>query len=162
MAIPLWLDLLEPVSLLSVISKSSHPFGPVLRPDAAGSGPRTGRVKLGMPLQCPQLLESDLSDRPIHKQTIDKTVVSVDTSVPSIRRKIRPPMRRLQPCTTGERRHGAWPLNIPTPPVPATGKGVETRPVARAGWSLKEMIISIAADVRGFAARFRIGPEAPS
>jgi len=62
-----------------VILKPSHPRRPVLRLDSAGHGPGTGRIKLPTPLQRPQLFKAHLPDRPIKKDSIDMTVVPVQT-----------------------------------------------------------------------------------
>ena len=50
--------------------KISHPLRPVFGMYTTSFGPGTSRVELAMPLKRPQLLESNLSDRPVHKQHI--------------------------------------------------------------------------------------------
>jgi len=53
-----------------VFSKVPHPFGPVALYTTTGSGPEAVSQEGAMPLECPQLLEADLSDRPIQKEAI--------------------------------------------------------------------------------------------
>lgn len=53
------------MQLLLIILEVSHPFRPIFGLRSADFGPGTCRVEILTPLQCPQLFESDLSDRPI-------------------------------------------------------------------------------------------------
>lgn len=70
--------LAAPAKRFSVIRILSHPFRPVFRPHAAGSGPAVGCVELAVPLQRPQFLKSNLSHRPVHKKPVYPAVMSVD------------------------------------------------------------------------------------
>ena len=65
---------------LLIIFKASHPLGPVLRLDAAAPGPRIILViERAVPLQGPQLLESDLPDRTaIYEEGVYVPAVPVD------------------------------------------------------------------------------------
>jgi hypothetical protein len=65
-------------NLFSVVLKVSHPFGPVFRLYTAGPGPGACCLERTMPLKCPHLLNSHLSDRPIHKKVICIPLMSVE------------------------------------------------------------------------------------
>ena len=60
-----------------VILEVSHPFGPVFGAHPAGLGPWVRGVPFLVPLQGPQLLETDSSNRPIEKQSIHVSAVTV-------------------------------------------------------------------------------------
>ena len=64
-----------------VVPESSHPLRPVFLNDAAGRSPVAGSVEVAMPFQSPQLLESDLPDRPIHKNAVNITFMPIDTEM---------------------------------------------------------------------------------
>ena len=63
--------------LCSLLLKIPHPDWPVRLLDAAGSRPGAGGLERLVPLQRPQFLESDLSDRPVQEQSIDMRVMPV-------------------------------------------------------------------------------------
>ena len=66
---------------LLVFFKVPHPSRPVTRLGPACHSPEAVSVVLPMPLECPQLLNSYLSNRPIQKQVIYKPVVPVDAEM---------------------------------------------------------------------------------
>jgi hypothetical protein len=75
-------DSLKPAGFFSLkVLELSHPARPVTRLSPTCLCPEAVRVERSMPLECPQLLDSYSSDRPIQKQVIYKRIVPVDTEV---------------------------------------------------------------------------------
>lgn len=69
------------IGRFSVILEIPQPFGPIAGLDAAGLRPGTVNRILAMPFQRPQLLESDASDRPVHKEHVDPCLVPAEGKV---------------------------------------------------------------------------------
>jgi len=49
--------------------------------DSAGSSPVAGSVEAAMPFQSPKLLKADLPYRPIHKNTVNETLMPIDAEM---------------------------------------------------------------------------------
>lgn len=64
-----------------VVLKVPHPFRPVFGQHSTCFCPRSTRVRSTIPFQRPKLLETNSPDRPIHKQTIDVTIVPIYAEV---------------------------------------------------------------------------------
>jgi len=114
--------------IFSVVFEVSHPGGPISRLNAAGCGPGAGLVIYAMPLECPQLLESGLSDGPIQKSHAYESIVPVnaDTShmlhplpgqILYFRRVIRIPGEDIEPQGVHKQRHIAGTFDIGCSPV---------------------------------------------
>ena len=65
-----------------LILEPSHPRRPVDAVDAAGAGPGTVRVETGVPFEGPKLLDTYLTDRPVHEEAVDEAPVTRDAEGP--------------------------------------------------------------------------------
>ena len=61
-----------------VIGKGSDPIRPLICSHTAGHGPRSICGELAMPLEGPQLLETDLAHGTVGKGTADESAMAVD------------------------------------------------------------------------------------
>ena len=111
----------------------SHPLRPVAWLDAAGSGPGTWRgvalvilVPISVPLECPQLLESDLPHcAKIHKNAIYVPAVPVDADKTHltggyflhVRRAVGGFRVKVKPGTIKEQRYGVSIFDVSRSPV---------------------------------------------
>jgi len=66
-----------------LILEPSHPRRPVNAIDAAGAGPGTVRVKTVVPFEGPKLLDTYLTDRPVHEEAIDEAPVTRNAEWPN-------------------------------------------------------------------------------
>lgn len=66
-----------------LILEPSHPRRPVDAVDAAGAGPGTVRVEAGVPFEGPKLLDTHLTDRPVHEEAVDEAPVTGNAEGPN-------------------------------------------------------------------------------